>query len=204
MDPVLFVSDLIARLGYSGVAAAMFIEAIFPPIPSEIVLPFAGFAAAQGKLTIIGVLIAATLGSLLGSTALYFFGRLVSEKHLQKLVERWGKPIGIKRSDVMKARSWFDKHGYKAVFLGRMIPGVRTVISIPAGISHMPFLPFLLWSGVGTALWSALLIMAGFLLGNQYQQIATILAPFSKVLMLLAILGITWWLFQKFKMRHSN
>lgn len=183
MDPVLFLSDLIAKLGYFGVAFAMFVESIFPPIPSEIVLPFAGFAASQGKLSLIGVLIAATIGSLTGAVALYFCGRLITDSRLQKLVERWGKPIGIKHSDILKAQSWFDQHGHKAVLLGRMIPGVRSVISLPAGINKMPFLPFVLWSGIGTALWSGLLCVAGYLLGSRYHAVSEYIDPISKIIL---------------------
>jgi membrane protein DedA with SNARE-associated domain len=204
MDPILFVTSIIAKLGYFGVAAAVFIENIFPPIPSEVVLPFAGFAAAQGKLTFTGVVIAATVGSLLGAILLYMFGRLVSDARLRKLAAKYGKFIGVSYDDITKSKQWFDKHGHKAVFLGRMIPGIRTVVSIPAGISKMSFVPFMLWSGVGTAIWSIALITAGYFLGSQYEVVADYIAPVSKVILVVVVLGLGWFIIKRVLNQRSK
>lgn len=190
MDPIVFLSDIITRLGYLGVAASMFIEAAFPPIPSEVVLPFAGFSASEGNLSLIGVFIAAMAGSLLGAVGLYYIGRVISEERIYGFVGKYGRYLGIKRTDITKAHNWFVKHGNRAVFFGRMIPIVRTLISIPAGISGMPFTPFILWTTLGTAIWSGLLIMAGYILGSQYEKVAEYMAPVSKIV-LFVILAIT-------------
>ncbi len=189
MDLFLFFSDLVGRLGYGGIILTMLIESIFPPIPSELVLPFAGFAAAQGQLTLWGAYLAATIGAMLGAIFWYVAGRTVGEKTLTRLVAKWGKPLGFSVKDVEKAQGWFMKHGNKAVFFGRMIPGIRSLISVPAGLSKMPFWLFMVWSSVGTAIWSIILITAGYILGDHYESVAHIVDPLSKIILVVVVLG---------------
>lgn len=189
MDLFYFFSDLVSRLGYVGIVVTMLIESVFPPIPSELVLPFAGFAAAQGKLTLWGAYVAATFGAMLGAIFWYVTGRTVGEKTINRIVARWGKFFGLQVRDVEKAQGWFVNHGRKAVFFGRMIPGVRSLISVPAGLSKMPFWMFMMWSSVGTALWSILLITAGYVLGDHYDQVAHIVDPISKIILIMCVVG---------------
>lgn len=189
MDLFLFFSDLVGKLGYAGVALTMFIESVFPPIPSELVLPFAGFAAAQGHMTLWGAYVAATLGAMAGAVFWYTAGRSIGIEVLNRMIAGWGKPFGLRLRDVEKAQEWFYVHGTKAVFFGRMIPGIRSLISVPAGLSKMPFWLFMTWSAIGTALWSIVLITAGYFLGDNYDKVAHIVDPLSKIVLVIVVVG---------------
>ena len=138
-----WVLGIMAKFGYFGIIFAMFAENIFPPIPSEVIMPAAGFAAAKGDLSIILVILAGTLGAVLGALPLYYVGRVFDERRLVAFTEKYGKYLFVKPADITAANAWFDKHGKMAVFFGRMVPGVRSLISIPAGMNKMALLPFL-------------------------------------------------------------
>lgn len=192
-----WVLVIMAKFGYIGIIFAMFAENIFPPIPSELIMPAAGFAVARGDLNLILVILAGTLGSVLGALPLYYLGRLLNEDRLMVFTEKYGKYVFIKPSDILSSSVWFDKHGNKAVFFGRMVPGIRSFISIPAGMSKMPILPFLAFTALGSSIWTTLLTVAGYYFGENYEVIETMLAPYSKGFLLLAIVIIIAWFMKR-------
>ena len=177
-----WITGVIASLGYVGVAILTFLENIFPPIPSEVVIPLAGFVAAQGDLRIGVVIATATLGSLAGATAWYTLGRRIGEKRVRAWVDRHGKWLTLSVTDVDRAQLWFRRHGKAAVLLGRLMPGVRTFVSLPAGFSAMPIGPFLLYSALGTVLWTAALAYAGVLLQANFTAVGDYLNIVTNVL----------------------
>src|SRR5688572_20946219 len=166
-----WITGVIARLGYLGVAILTFLENIFPPIPSEVVIPLAGFVAAQGDLRIGLVIVTGTCGSLAGAGVWYAVGRRIGEKRVRAWVDRHGKWLTLSATDVDRAQLWFRRHGNTAVLLGRLMPGVRTFVSLPAGFSAMPIGPFLLYSALGTAMWTAALAYAGVLLQANFTAV---------------------------------
>ena len=195
---------IMAKFGYLGIIFAMFAENVFPPIPSELIMPAAGFAVARGDLNLILVILAGTLGSVLGALPLYYLGRLLNEDRLMLFTEKYGKYVFVKPSDIRSSSIWFDKHGNKAVFFGRMVPGIRSFISIPAGMSKMPILPFLAFTALGSSIWTTLLTVAGYYFGENYEVIETMLAPYSKGFLLLAIvIIIAWFIKRRLSARHN-
>lgn len=183
-----WVLSIMAKFGYFGIIFAMFAENIFPPIPSEIIMPAAGFAASKGDLSIILVILSGTLGAVLGALPLYYFGSVFDEPRLVAFTKKFGKYVFVHPEDIRAANAWFDKHGKKAVFFGRMVPGVRSLISIPAGMNKMPLLPFLTLTALGASIWTAILAFAGYYLGQNYEVVAGVLAPYSKAIMLLVVI----------------
>jgi len=182
-----------AKFGYFGIIFAMFAENVFPPIPSEVIMPAAGFAASKGDMSIVLVILTGTLGAVLGALPLYYLGHKFDEPRLVAFIEKYGKYVFIKPTDITDANAWFDKHGKMAVFFGRMVPGVRSLISIPAGMNKMALLPFLALSALGASIWTAILALAGYYLGQNYDAVAGILAPYSKaigILILMVIVGL--------------
>ena len=159
---------LMETLGSIGAGVAVAIENLFPPIPSEVILPLAGFTASQGSIVLWEVLLWTTVGSVVGALALYGLGAWLGPARLRRIVDRM--PL-MKVSDVDRAEAWFAKHGSKAVFFGRMIPIFRSLISIPAGIQRMPLLRFTLLTTAGSAIWNTVFVMAGYLLGEQWHRI---------------------------------
>ncbi len=199
-----WVLIIMAKFGYIGIIFAMFAENVFPPIPSELIMPAAGFAVARGDLNLILVILAGTLGSVLGALPLYYLGRLLNEDRLMLFTEKYGKYVFVKPSDIRSSSVWFDKHGNKAVFFGRMVPGIRSFISIPAGMSKMPMLPFLAFTALGSSIWTTLLTVAGYYFGENYEVIETMLAPYSKGFLLLAVvIIIAWFIKRRLSARHN-
>lgn len=186
-----WILAMMDTLGLFGVTAFMFLENVFPPIPSEIIMPAAGFAASKGSMGLIAVIIAGTLGSVLGALPLYYLGTIFDEKRLLNLTHKYGKYVLVKPSDVINAQNWFNKYGYWVIFFGRMIPAIRSLISIPAGMSRMPMLPFLVLTTVGSAIWTTMLAYAGYVLGANYSKVEAFIAPISKfVVATVLIVGI--------------
>lgn len=175
-----WILAMMDTLGLFGVTAFMFLENVFPPIPSEIIMPAAGFAASKGSMGLIAVIIAGTLGSVLGALPLYYLGTIFDEKRLLNLTHKYGKYVLVKPSDVTNAQNWFNKYGYWVIFFGRMIPAIRSLISIPAGMSRMPMLPFLALTLAGSAIWTTMLAYAGYVLGANYDKVAAFISPISK------------------------
>jgi len=160
-----WVIGVVDALGEVGVAALTLLETVFPPIPSEVVLPLAGYLANRGRLDLFGVLVASIVGALLGALVLYTLGARLGAARATALLARL--PL-LDREDVERAAGWFDRHGSAAVFTGRLVPGVRSLISLPAGASRMSLLRFAVLTVLGSALWNSLLVGAGYALGTQY------------------------------------
>lgn len=185
-----WITDFMEQFGYLGIMLMLAFENIFPPIPSEIILPFGGFMTTTSDMTIPGVLIAATVGSLLGAVVLYWIGRLLDVSRLEKIVERWGGWLRISAKDIRRADAWFDKYGYWTVLFCRMIPLVRSLISIPAGMSGMKFGHFMLFTTIGTLGWNTLLILLGAALGESWEDIAHYMDAYSNVVYVVLAAGI--------------
>jgi len=176
-----WVTGIVEQSGYLGIALLMIAENLFPPIPSELIMPLAGFVAAQGKLSLAGVIIAGSIGSLIGALFWYVVARAVGGERVTRWAERYGRWFTVSGNDVGRARAWFGRHGGKAVLLGRLVPAVRSLISIPAGLAPMRLAPFLAFSAIGTALWTTLLAVLGYLLEGAYEHVADYIDPISKV-----------------------
>jgi membrane protein DedA with SNARE-associated domain len=188
-----WVQNVMETFGYAGILLLMIVENLFPPIPSEVILPSAGFAASRGSLNVVIVLIVATIGSVLGTLPLYYIGRAFGEEKLVAWADKHGKWLTLRGKDIRKADDWFDKHGTRAVLFGRMIPGIRSLLSLPAGMSEMPLPKFLTYSAIGSALWAALLIGAGYLLGENYDRVEQYISPISRVILVLLVVGAGVW-----------
>lgn len=176
-----WIKTIIQSIGYPGIALLIIIENIFPPIPSEVIMPFAGFVTEQGDLNFIGVVAAGTFGSLLGTLPFYYLGRKAGEDKLKRWAENHGRWIMLSSHDIERVRAWFDRHDAASVFFCRLIPEIRTLISIPAGIERMNFRYFLFLSISGTTLWVSILTALGHLLGQNYDKVETYLGPLSYV-----------------------
>ena len=167
-----WITSVIERMGYGGIVLLMVLENVFPPIPSEVILPFAGFTASQGQLSLIGVIAAGSLGSILGALPLYYLGYTLGLDNVRRLAQRYGRWVAVSPRDVDNAMQWFRDYGARIVLMGRTVPGIRSLISIPAGICGMAMPRFLLYSAAGTTIWSALLAYLGWLLGKNYEIVA--------------------------------
>ena len=189
-----WVTDIVSQLGYIGVALLMFLENVFPPIPSELIMPLAGFAAARGDLTFIGAIVAGTVGSVLGQFPLYYLGHKLGEQRLRAWVDRYGRWLTVTGDDIDRASRWFSRHGHWTVLLCRLVPGVRSYISIPAGIDGMNLLAFTAYSTLGMGVWATALAAAGYLLGHQYDAVAEYLGPASTVVFVLIVLALVVWI----------
>ena len=188
-----FITHFLETSGYLGVFALMALENIFPPIPSEMIMPFAGFVVARGELNLIGVLLAGTAGSVAGALPWYYAARVYGCARLKRVAGRHARWLTVTSDDIDTSLAAFKKHGRKAVLFGRLIPAVRTLISIPAGLGKMSLGQFLLYSGIGSLAWAGLLMAAGFLLENNYKDVAKYVDPVSK-----AVLGamLAWYLYR--------
>jgi membrane protein DedA with SNARE-associated domain len=175
-------------LGYAGIALLMFLENIFPPIPSEVVMPLAGFTASQGGMSLVGVIAAGSFGSLAGALPWYYAGRVYGHKRMREFADRYGRWITVSPKDIDHATDWFNRHGRSAVLIGRLVPGVRTLISVPAGISGMGLFPFLLYSTIGTVAWTSLLAICGYILRDQWSAVESYISPISTVLIAVLVL----------------
>jgi len=200
-----WITGIIEDLGYWGVALLTMLENIFPPLPSEVIMPMAGFTASQGDMTLWGAVAAGTAGSVAGGLPWYYAGRWLGEERFRRWVERRGKWLTLEPKDVDRAKSWFDERGSWAVFIGRLIPGIRTLISAPAGFGCMPLGQFLLWTTLGTVIWTAALTYAGYLLGDNYDKVGQYLKPISTaVVVALAVMIAVWFWRRKRSKRESG
>ena len=187
-----WVINTIAATAYWGIVCLMVVENVCPPIPSEVIMALAGFMATQGRLALLGVILAGTVGSVLGAVPLYYLGRTIGEERLKGFADRHGRWLTVSRDDLDTATQWFARHGGMAVLLCRLVPGVRSLISIPVGIEGMALAPFLLYTTIGTGLWTAVLASAGYWLGANFQQVEAYLDPVSYVV-LAVIAGLYVW-----------
>lgn len=188
------VSQVIRDLGLVGLVALMFVENVFPPIPSEVVLPLAGFFVGRGELSFVGVLLAATLGSVLGSVFLYELARYGG----RPFVLRYGSILRVEPEDLDRADAWFERRGPVIVLVGRCIPGVRSLVSLPAGTLKMPRFQYIALTALGSLVWNAALIGAGWILGEEWERVAEVVGPVGKPLLaalaiFLAVASVVWW-----------
>ena len=167
------------NLAYFVICFAMFLENIIPPIPSEIIMPLGGYFVYQGNLNFYILVIFGLIGTVLGGLPWYYLGRFLNEKKLANFVDSKGKFIGISSRDLNKSKLWFDKYGVSLVFWGRLIPGIRTLISVPAGIELMPLKKFLVWTSLGSLIWVVLLTFLGYVLGENYKIIESYIDNFK-------------------------
>lgn len=189
--------DVMDALGYFGLALLVAIENLFPPIPSEIILPLAGFNSSLGDMNVFLAILFATIGSLVGALALYYIGYYFGEERVRYIVRRWGKWLGFKESDVDKADEWFDKYGGVAVMLCRVVPIVRSLISIPAGLRKMPMLAFLLFTTLGSLTWNTILIFAGYLLGDNWDHVEEYVGILQYVVIAVVLIIGVWWVWAR-------
>lgn len=187
-DVASWVQDVIERLGAVGVALLVILENVFPPIPSEIVLPFAGFVAQRGDGSVVVMIFAATVGAVVGAVILYGVSALIGPDRLRAFVVRFGRWFGVKLTDLERAENWFDRHAVAAVLLGRCVPLIRSVVSVPAGFRRMSIAPFLLYTAVGSLVWNTALIGAGAILGDQWDRVEPYVATLQWVVVGLLVL----------------
>ena len=196
-DITIWVTQIMDRIGYWGIGVLMFAENLFPPIPSELIMPLAGFNISQGTMAWGPAVIAGTLGTVAGALPWYYLGKAFTAQRLANWADRYGKWLGISGEEIDRSVVWFKHHGAKAVFLGRLVPGIRTLISLPAGIESMPLPVFLLYSTLGTAIWTTFLTGLGFALGENYSRVEQYIGPFSKAAVALIPLSFLFWLLLK-------
>ncbi|MDP9474554.1 MAG: DedA family protein [Actinomycetota bacterium] len=192
-----WVSDVIQSLGYVGIAVLVALENLLPPIPSEVILPLAGFLVGQGRFEFLPVLVASTAGSLVGALALYGLGWWLGEERLRRFVGRFGRFLWLEEADLDRATGWFKRYGGSAVFFGRLVPGVRSLISVPAGVERMPTWRFVAYTLGGSALWNALLVGAGWILGDRWAQVEQYTQALQYVLLAAAIVAVAWFLWRR-------
>lgn len=194
---------IVERLGYFGVFFLVALENLIPPIPSELILPLAGFSVGRGSLTFVGVMIAATLGSVVGALVLYGVGYWFGEARLRRFVRRFEWLPFADESDIDKAQGWFQRHGGKAVLTGRLIPVVRSVVSIPAGYYRMPLGRFVAYTAAGSAVWNGLLVTAGFFLGDRWEDVRRYTQFFEYGTILLILGAIALFVYRRWSARAA-
>ncbi|MES1042584.1 DedA family protein [Peribacillus simplex] len=183
-----WITEFMNSFGYIGIFLLIALENIFPPIPSEVILTFGGFMTTTSNLTIVGVVLTSTLGSVAGAVVLYGIGLLLDVKRIEKFVDKWGHIFRLTISDVHKANRWFDKYGAWTVFFCRLVPLIRSLISIPAGMSHMNFWLFLLFTTAGTLIWNVILVNIGAAVGSSWGNIVGYMDIYSNVVYAIFIL----------------
>ena len=216
-----WVQDVINQFGYIGVALLVILENVFPPIPSEIVLPFAGFVAqqnsngggdlvtgaidvAQSNTTVLGMMIAATIGSVVGALILYFVSAAIGPDRLRAFVARFGRWFGLKPNDLVRAEEWFDRRSTVAVLAGRCVPLIRSIVSVPAGFRRMNLTSFILLTAVGSAVWNIALIGAGAILGDQWERVGEYVGVFQWVVIASVVFFLARFIFLRVKNRQPN
>ncbi|MFJ5049973.1 DedA family protein [Streptomyces sp. NPDC088719] len=182
-----WAAGLVDTLGGPGAGLAIALENLFPPLPSEVILPLTGFAAGQGVLTLASALFWTTLGSVVGAVVLYWIGMLVGRDRMHAI---WAKLPLVKVSDLERTERWFARHGTKAVFFGRMVPIFRSLISVPAGVERMPLPVFVLLTTLGSLVWNSVLVMAGYWLGDQWEVVETYVGLLSKAVVVLVAVAL--------------
>lgn len=194
-----WITAVLESTGHIGIVFLIALENIFPPLPSEIILPLTGYLVSQNAISFIGALIASTAGSVLGGLLLYYLSRKLGEKRVYAFADSYGKFIGLSRQDIEKSIKWFQKHGGKLVFFGRIIPTIRSVVSIPAGLAKMDIKKFILYTAAGSALWNAILIGIGWSLGERWQEVQRYTKVLEYIVWGLIIFGVGWIIWRKLK-----
>jgi membrane protein DedA with SNARE-associated domain len=196
-----WAADLIGTLGGPGAGLLIALENLFPPLPSEVILPLTGFAASMGSITLVSAVVWTTLGSVVGAAVLYWIGRVIGRERMYAL---WGRIPLVKVSDLEKTEAWFQRHGTKAVLLGRMVPIFRSLISIPAGVERMRLPVFLTLTAIGSLIWNAALILAGYWLGDQWDLVERYVGVLSKVVLGAAVIALVAYVIVRWRSRAKR
>lgn len=192
-----WAADVIESLGYAGVTMLIILENVFPPIPSEAILPLAGFLAGQGRMWLPAVILAATLGAVIGALILYFVGHWFGDARLRSLIRRYGRWAGVTEADLDKANGWFDRHGGKAVMICRMVPIVRSLVSLPAGLRTMNLGAFMIYTAIGSGLWNSILILAGWWLGDNWEEVGHYVDYLEYPVIVAIIVAVLWFIWKR-------
>ncbi|MEU3266813.1 MULTISPECIES: DedA family protein [Streptomyces] len=196
-----WATGLVETFGGPGAGFAIALENLFPPLPSEIILPLTGFAVAQGVLSLASALFWTTLGSVVGAVALYGLGAVFGRERMHAL---WAKLPLVKASDLVRTEEWFARHGTKAVLLSRMVPVFRSLISVPAGVERMPLPVFVALTTAGSLVWNTVLVLAGYWLGDSWDVVGTYVGIMSKVVLGAAVLAVTWYVVTRLRGRNGS
>ena len=198
-----WAQDVIEQFGYVGVALLVVVENVFPPIPSEIVLPFAGFVAQRGGESVVIMILAATVGSVGGALIMYWIAAVIGDERLHAFTRKFGKWVQIREVDLTRAEEWFDRHATSAVLLGRCVPLIRSVVSIPAGIRRMKLVPYIAYTFAGSLVWNILLIGAGALLGDNWERVGSYVGVFQWVVIALVMVAIMRFAYGMYRRRTN-
>lgn len=202
------IIEVMNDFGYIGIGLLILIENLFPPIPSEVILTFGGFMTIESNMTILGVIIFSTIGSVLGAFILYYIGKIFNKERLKKLVtSKYGKYLRVKSEDIDSANKWFDKSGNKTVFFCRFIPVVRSLISIPAGMAEMPKLKFLFYTLAGSVIWNTALVYVGAFAGDKKDYILMLIDKASNIILIIIVLAfliVAYYFYQKRSKKESS
>ncbi|MCJ1749539.1 DedA family protein [Mammaliicoccus sciuri] len=185
-----WITSVMEQFGYFGIALLILLENVFPPIPSEVILTFGGFMTTKSDLTVLGVVVASTIGSVGGAVILYWIGRILNVERIERIIEKWGKYLRLTKEDVRKADAWFDKYGPWTVFFCRFIPLIRSLISVPAGMSGMNQWLFLVLTTIGTLIWNLVLVLVGAKVGDNWHQIVNYMDVYSHFMYAVIAIGI--------------
>lgn len=185
-----WITSVMEQFGYFGIALLILLENVFPPIPSEVILTFGGFMTTKSDLTVLGVVVASTIGSVGGAVILYWIGRILNVERIERIIEKWGKYLRLTKEDVRKADAWFDKYGTWTVFFCRFIPLIRSLISVPAGMSGMNQWLFLVLTTIGTLIWNLVLVLVGAKVGDNWHQIVNYMDVYSHFMYAVIAIGI--------------
>ncbi len=193
-----WVTDVIDALGYVGVAFLVALESVFPPIPSELVLPLAGFVAGRGDASLPGMIVAATIGSVVGAWILYGISAWIGPVRLRAFVVRYGRWFGIKEDDLTRAEVWFDRRSNVAVLVGRCVPIIRSIVSVPAGFRRMPLVLFTVLTAAGSLVWNVALVSAGAVLGENWERVGDVVSLFQTAVVVVIVGLVLWFVFDRF------
>lgn len=192
-----WVTRIVETVGYGGVAFLVALENLFPPIPSEVVLPLAGFVAGRGDASLPGMILAATIGSMVGAVVLYGVAAGVGPLRLRRFVVRFGRWFGLDETDLDRSEAWFDDHAARAVLIGRCVPLIRSLVSIPAGFRRMQLAPFLLFTLIGSVVWNTALVGGGYLLGERWEQMEDPLELFQRIVVATILIAVAWFAWRR-------
>jgi len=192
-----WAKDVVESAGYVGVFLMIVLENVFPPIPSEAILPLAGFLAGEGRFWLPAVILAATLGAVVGALILYYLAHAFGDKRVRWLINRYGKWFAVSEDDLDKANDWFDRHGGAAVFICRLVPIVRSLVSLPAGLRRMNLTTFILYTALGSGIWNSILVIAGWWLGDNWEEVSTVVDYLEYPIYLAILGGISWFIWSK-------
>jgi membrane protein DedA with SNARE-associated domain len=198
-----WIIAVVESLGYFGIAGLIALENLFPPVPSEIVLPLAGFLVGRGRFFLPWVILSATGGSLASALTLYGIGAWLGERRVRLALKRFGRFLFLHEEDLDRACRWFDQHGRKTVLLGRLVPGVRSIISIPAGLTRMPIWQFVVYTTVGSGLWNTGLVGLGWVLGDQWELVRPYVQLLGYIVLGVLVAAALWFIWRRWR-AHQN